>query len=356
MFNLSKFIGSKSYLGIDIGTTSIKAVEISQGKTKPELKNYGMLENHGHLERLNNAIQTSSLKISETDAAELLKVLLKSCNFKTDQVIASIPSFAAFITLLEIPQMSDVEITASMKYQLSQYIPLPVSEVTIDWVKVGERQDEQGFIKEQILLISMPNEIIKKFANIFKLAGLKLRALEVESLSLLRSINFEDDVATLFVDIGARSTNIVVAEQKALKYNYQTDFASANLTQVLAGGLGLNMKRAEKIKKEKGLMDSRGSEISTLMMPFLDAIINDIKRVNNKYEQNFSSKIQKIVLSGGGSKLLGIDNYFASQFNLPVSIINPFLKVDYPQSIEPLIRDLGPSFSLAIGLGIKEFI
>jgi type IV pilus assembly protein PilM len=92
------------------------------------------------------------------------------------------------------------------------------------------------------------------------------------------------------------------------------------------------------------------------MMPFLDAIINEIKRVNSKYEQNFNSKIQKIILSGGGAKLLGIDNYFSSQFNLPVSTINPFLKVNYPQSIEPLIRDLGPSFSVAIGLGIKEFI
>jgi len=281
---------------------------------------------------------------------------LNNCKFKTKEVIASIPSFAAFVTLLEIPQMTDVEITSSMKYQLSQYIPLPISEVTIDWIKVGERQDEQGFLKEQILLISVPNEIIKKFTGIFKIAGLRLRALEVESLSLLRATEFEDEAPTMLVDIGARSTNIAVVEQKALKYNYQTDFAAANLTQVLANGLGINAKRAEKIKKEKGLLDSGGAEISTLMAPFIDAIISEVKRVNGKYEQNFNSKIKRIILSGGGSKLLGIDNYFSSQFNLPVSINNPFLKVNYPQSIEPLVRDLGPSFSVAIGLGIKEFI
>jgi len=356
MFNLSKLIGTQSYLGIDIGTTSIKAVEISKGKIKPELRNYGILESYGHLERINSSIQTSSLKISENDTAELLKVLLKNAKFKTTEVIASIPSFAAFVTLLEIPKMSETEITASMKFQLSQYIPLPISEVSIDWIKVGERQDEQGFLKEQILLISVPNEIIKKYTAIFKLAGLRLRALEVESLSLLRAAELENELTTMIIDIGARSTNIAVAERNALKYNYQTDFAATNLTQVLANGLGINNKRAEKIKKEKGLMDSSGAEISTLMTPFIDAILGEVRRVNGKYEQNFKGKINKIILSGGGSKLLGLDGYFSSQLNLPVSIINPFLKVNYPQSIEPLVRDLGPSFSVAIGLGIKEFI
>ncbi len=356
IFKSLKSFGAQSYLGVDIGTTSIKIVEVSKGKVKPELKNYGILESYGHLERVNNAIQTSSLKIVENDTAELLKLLIKNSKFKTSEAVASIPSFAAFITLLEIPQMSDTEITSSMKYQLGQYVPLPASEVTIDWTKVGERQDEQGFVKEQILLISVPNEVIKKYTNIFKLAGLKLRAIEVESLSLLRSVELEDDAPTLIVDIGARSTNIVIAEQKALKYNYQTDFSGTNLTQVLSSGLGINIRRAEKIKKEKGLLDTSGSEISTLMAPFLDAILDEVRRAKNKYEQSFNNPIKRIILSGGGSKLLGIDGYFSNQFNLPVSIGDPFRKVEYPSAIEPLTRELGPSFAVAIGLGIKNLI
>lgn len=356
MLNFFKSLASQSYLGVDIGTTSIKVVEISKGKTKPELRNYGILESYGHLERLNNALQTSSLKIVEKDAAELLKILLNHSKFKADQVVASIPSFSAFITLIEMPQMPEAEIANTMAYQIGQYIPMAASEVTIDWVKVGQHQDEQGFVKEQILLISIPNEVINKYKKIFQLAGLKLRALEIESVGLIRSIQPVEDVPALLVDIGARSSNIVAIDNGTLKYNYQTDFAGANLTQVLASGLGINIRRAEKLKKEKGLLDSEGSELSTLMTPFLDAILNEVNRAKNKYEQSFGAKIEKIVLSGGGSKLLGIDRYFESRLKTPVVTGNPFDRVNYPSSLEPLVRNLGPSFAVAVGLGIKEFI
>lgn len=356
MFDFFKSITSPSFLGVDIGTTSIKIVEVAKGKTRPELKNYGILESYGHLERINNAIQTSSLKIAETDTMQLLKALLDKSKFRSDEVIASIPSFSAFITLLEIPKMSETEIKSAMKYQIGQYIPLPVSEVAIDWLRVGQRQDEQGFVKEQILLISLPHETIRRYQNIFKNAGLKLIALEVESLSLIRSSAAEEQKPTIIADIGARSTNIVIIEQGNLKYNYQTDFAGANLTQVLSSGLGINIRRAENLKKEKGFLESENSEISTLMAPFMDAIINDIKRAKNKYEQNFGAKIEKIILAGGGAKFLGISRYFESQLSLPVVIADPFSRVSYPSSIEPLVRELGPSFSVAIGLGIREFI
>jgi len=187
MFGM-KLFGSTSYLGVDIGTTSIKIAEIGKGSSGPELQNYGILESYGHLERVNNAIQTSTLKIMEADTIQLLKTLVKRSNFKSREAIVSIPSFAAFITLFEMPQMKDSDISKAMQFQIGQYIPLPITEVSIDWLKVGERQDEQGFIKEQILLVSIPNEVIEKYRRIFSASGLTLRALEIESLALQRSV------------------------------------------------------------------------------------------------------------------------------------------------------------------------
>ena len=356
MFNFFNTFRSESYLGVDIGTTSIKIVEIAKGKMKPELQNYGILESYGHLERVNDAIQTSSLKITENETSNLLKVLLEQSKFKTSEAIVSIPSFAAFISLLEVPQMSDTEISNTMKYQLGQYIPIPATEVMIDWLKVGERQDDQGFIKEEILLISIPKETINKYRMIFKRANLNLVAVEIESLGLIRSADLQSDAPTLIVDIGARSTNIVAVDHKAIKYNFQTDFAAANLTQVLASGLGVNIKRAEKLKKEKGLLSTEGSDLSTLMIPFLDAILNEVKRVQTKYEQSFGNKIEQIILSGGGAKLLGIEKYCESQFNIPTAVSNPFSKVSYSPAMEPVVRSLGSSFAVSIGLGIREFV
>ncbi len=348
--------GSQSYLGIDIGTTSIKVAEIGKGKNSPELKNYGILESYGHLERVNNAIQTSSLKLVEADTVELLKLLLKKSNFKTKNAVASIPAFSVFTALMEIPKMKKEEIDNTMQYQVKNYIPLPLSEVTFEWSVIGERQDDQGFVKQQISIISIPNETIEKYKRVFSLAGLNLNAIEVETISLIRSVLPDDPKPALIVDIGSRSTNIVAVDHKTLKHNYQTDFGGASLTQALASGLGINTNRAEKLKKERGISASGGDfELSTLMLPFLDAIIAEVRRAKANYEKNFGNKIEQIILSGGGSKLIGISDYFNSQFNLPVSIGNPFSRVSYPSNVETLIRELGPSFSVAIGLGIREF-
>ncbi|MEE8131880.1 MAG: type IV pilus assembly protein PilM [Candidatus Paceibacterota bacterium] len=354
MFN---FFKAKSYLGIDIGTTSIKAVEIIKTSTKPKLNTYGFLESYGHLERLNNALQTSSLKIMDQEAAKFLKILLGQLNCKTRDVIASIPAFSAFITLLELPEMPTQEITKTMKYQVRQYIPLPASEVTIDWLPVGKRKNEQGITKQQILLISVPNEQIRKYQNIFKLAGLKLRALEVESLALVRALIVNDPTPTLLVDIGARSTNIAVTDQGSLKFNSQTDFSGGSLTQAIASGLNINIRRAEELKKQKGLIGTGGDyELSTLTIPFLDAIISEAKRAKDNYEKNSGSKIERIILAGGGANLLGIAQYFERQIGLTTIIGNSFSQVNYSPEIEPIIKELGPIFAVSIGLGIRDFI
>ncbi len=179
----------------------------------------------------------------------------------------------------------------------------------------------------------------------------------MESLSLIRVLIANDPTPTLVVDIGARSTNIAVAEQGFLKYNYQTDFAGSSLTQAIASGLNINIRRAEELKKQRGLLGAGGEyELSTLTLPFLDAIISEAKRARANYEKSQGGKVERVILAGGGANLLGIGKYFEEQINLPTVIGNPFSKVEYPPRIEPIVKELGPSFAVAIGLGIREFV
>jgi len=358
MFNFIKsFIGSNSYLGVDIGTTSIKMVELSKGRIQPRLLNYGILETYGHLERFNDAIQTSFLKIAERQTSEFLKMLLEKTKTKTVNAIASVPAFSAFTTTFEIPEMSEVDTAKAVPFQISQNLPVSVSEMAVEWFKIGKKEDEKGFMKQEIFVISVPKEQIIRYQNIFKLAGLKLKAIEIETFALIRSLVGNDPTATLIVDIGARSTNIAVVEQGFLRYSYQTDFAGGSLTQAIAKALNINTMRAEEIKKQKGLLAADSEyELSTLIIPLLDAIINEAKRVKDNYEKNRETKIERVILAGGGANLLGINHYFEEQINLPVVIGNSFLKIEYPPKIEPFIKELGPSFSVAVGLGIREFI
>lgn len=348
------FLGKGSCLGVDIGTTSIKIAEISKGKKRPSLLNYGVLETYGHLERVNDVIQTSSLKIAEQETANLLKSLVDKMGVRSREVIASMPAFSSFLTLLEVPEMSDAETIKAVSFQIRQHIPLPVTEVSIDWIRGAKHQDEKGNTTREILLISMPNEHIKRYQMIFKLAGLDLVAIELESLGMVRALTENDSPPTLIVDIGAKSTNVVVVDKGFIKHSIQSDFAGSSLTQSIASGLNININRAEELKRKRGVSGAGGEyELSTLTLPFLGAIINEVRRARDFYEKNSSSKIEKVILSGGGANLSGIEKYFEEQLGVPAIVGNPFSKLEYSTKMEPFIKELGPNLSVAIGLGMK---
>ena len=207
MFNFFKSgsVGHKSYVGVDIGTTSIKIVELGGKKgEKPFLKNYGTLEGYGYLERINNAIQTSNLKMMEKDVVQLLVLLLRQLKIETKDAVASIPSFSAFTTLLDIPQMTKAETDQAVEYQAQAYVPVPISDVVLDYTVVNQYEDDRGVKKQQIFLVSVQKEIVKRYQEIFRSAGLNLKVLEIEGLSLARVLTSGDPTTTLIIDIGGR--------------------------------------------------------------------------------------------------------------------------------------------------------
>jgi len=358
MFSLFNSSRKKSYLGIDIGTTSIKMVELEGRKgEKPTLKNYGALEGYGYLDRVNNAIQTSSLKMFDSEVKDLLSVLIKKTKPKATNVIASLPSFASFTTLLDIPMMSPAETAQAVNYQARAFVPMPLTEVTIDWLPITEYDDERGVHKQQIFLISVPNDHINKYKDIFSGVGLTLRTLEVEGLSLARLITTGDPTLTLVVDIGGRSSAIAVCGGGLIRYCVQTDFAGGSLTQSLASGLNINIQRAEELKKQRGLAGTGGEyELSTLIAPFLDVILSETKRVKDAYEKTYKGKIERIVLSGGGANLKGIEEYVSKEFGMPVLKVDPSARINYPPNVRPLVPEIASPFAVAFGLALREFI
>ncbi len=353
----SSFFPTETYLGVDIGTTTIKMVEVKAGKNAPRITNYGFLESSGYLTRANQALQTSGLKIFEQDAVALLKALVKALGTTTKDAIASLPPFDVFMTLVDFPAMEPKEVAKALVYQAKQYVPMPLSEVALDWMKVADYIDEKGFAHQKILLISVPQEQIKKYQHMFNAAGLRLRALEIESLSIVR-IFANDPTPTIIVDIGSRSTNTIFMEKGVLTWSAQSDIAASSLTQALATSLGINPMRAEELKKERGILGTGPNyELSTIMMPFLDAIVNEVKKAEYTYRQQFATaaKIERVVLAGGGANLSGIEQYFEKEFGIPVVKATPFSKFEYPDAVVPFIPELNAPMTVALGLGMKQF-
>ncbi|MFA4999667.1 MAG: type IV pilus assembly protein PilM [Parcubacteria group bacterium] len=358
-----KFFGKKTVqatkgpvLGVDIGTVSVKIVEMDARQGQPNVLNYGMIESPDYLERVNSVLQTSSLNVADGAASEMIRTLITQMGTKTRDVVAAVPSFAAFTSIIDLPTMNAEETAKAVPYQARSLVPLPMSDVTIDWMPIGQFEDRAGTKTQRVLLISVPNEQINAHKAVFKRAGLNLKMLEVEGLSLARSLTYGTKEDVLIFDIGAFTSTVAIAGSGMLKYAIQTDFASNSLTQSLAKGLGINVRRAETLKKQRGLMGMAGEYgLSTLMTPFIDVILNEGRKAKDIFEKG-GGKISKVLLAGGGGGMQGLADYAGRQLGVPTMGADPWNAVSYPLQFAPLFQSVASRFSVAVGVGMKSYI
>ncbi len=354
--DITNFFRSGSVLGIDMGTSSIKAVELSEKQGRFNLENYGELETLDYLGHPNLALQMSSLDIVESEASELLKMLVKEMGTDSRGALLSIPEFASFTTLLDMPMISDKEVSKSVEFQARKYIPMSLDELEIDWQRVDSYKNDEGQEFQRIFLIGIPKKVVSSYTNICKEAGLRVFSMELASIASVRAFpRFERP--TILVDIGAESTTVVVAEKGDVKYSGQTDYGGIHITRALSTSLDLSMERADKLKKRKGFLEeSGGSELSTLVLPFLDVIIQEVDYVRNIYEKRYGKKVNQFRIFGGGGNLDGIDEYFEKQLGIKKVEASIFSDVNYPQEVAPGIRLLENELPVAVGLAKKYFL
>lgn len=354
--DVTHFVAYRDVLGIDIGTVSMKAVHLKRTGDVLTLENYGILETREYLGRGNAAIQTSSLKIVERDATVLLKSLLREIGAPTLYAIASVPMFGIFTVVVEVPLLSREETAKMLTFQARQYIPVPLEQVSLDWVKIGEFEHQRDVKYQRLLITAVPFSIIRSYQAIFKAAGLRLIGLETEMQALQRALLASADPPTMILDIGAESSSIAVVDRGVVKQAGQSDYGGAALTQAIARNLGISLWRAEELKRRRGLLGGLGEyDLSTSLAPFLDVIIQECGRVKAAYERTGGSPIERLMPIGGGADLPGLGAYLVSETGFKVQSPFPFAAVHYPTELEPLMKSLSNELSVAVGLAKKPF-
>ena len=347
------FFKQNIFLGIDIGTTSIKLVELQKTREKLELTNYGILEKYGHLERINDAIQTNSFKLLEESTALLLKQLIEKSKIKNQRTYMALPSFSGFISIMELPEMSDKELAKAVNFQAGQYIPMPLQETTLDWQII-----ERGNGKIIVLLMAVPTDIIKRYVQSAELAKINLKGLELETVAIARLLGKKEKGVVALVDIGGRSTSINIMDKGALRTSHNVDTAGGDFTQVISSGLGINPFRAEELKRAYGLnIHARGEvKIINLLMPLLDVIKRETEKAINNYFLRTKRKAEKVILTGGGANLQGLEDYYSRQLAMPVVKGDPFSwgLISYNPNLSPVMKDIGPSLTSACAVVFKD--
>ena len=348
--NPLKMFFPKKMIGIDIGTSSIKVVEISrwgQGKT---LENYGQIRSASLYKEPFRNIEKGSYLLSNYFVSRAIRAVLDGAKIRTKAAVISIPDFSTFCTSFELPPMDAREISGAVYYNAPQYIPLPVTETTLDWKLIsGTPGDGQSALK--VLLVAIPNQIIEDYQKVAQMAGLDLYAVEAEALGLVRSLVKSERNLICVIDIGVQSTTINIIERKSLKKSYSFDFAGGQLTYSISSALGLGHAQAEELKNKEGLTSAE-EEISKTLYLLIDPLIAEVKKILSSFYQEEGKEIDEIYLTGGTSSLPGLKEYFAEVLKKKVEIPNCFSELLYPPILSETLEEMAPSFSVAMGVAL----
>ncbi|MBX4191535.1 MAG: type IV pilus assembly protein PilM [Candidatus Doudnabacteria bacterium] len=340
------FSKPKSQLGVDIGSSNIKIAQLRAKDKQFVLETYGMVNVSYQIANKDGA------SIKET--ASILKQLLERSGVTTNKIVASLPNNSVFTSVIEMPKLPDSELKVAVEFEAKKYVPLPLQEVALSWSVINDKKAKKvpatPDARIKVLLTAVPTAVIDNYLKVFQLAGLDVQALEIEALALIRSLIGEDANNNLLIDIGAKSSSINLVDSGYLRLSKNINVGGDTITTGLAQSLSVNFARAEQFKKDFGLA-SGNTPIPQVMRPILDVIKNEAGQLINLFESR-GQKIDKIVLTGGGSKLPSLKEYLAG-LGKPVIAANPWARVAYQENLKAIIEPLGLNLAVAMGLAMR---
>ena len=351
--NLFRF-QPKKFLGIDIGTSAVKVVELGREKQSYKLENYGEIKNSSVQERPFRVFEKNNIFLSNQQVAKAVQTICREAGIETREVNFSIPDFCSFFTSFELPIMAKDEIPQAVRYEVRPYVPLPLEEVILDWTII---KGEPSKTPLKILVVAISKDAVSQYQEISQLAGLELKALESEVFALARTLDRdkiqENKIAGL-IDIGARSTTCSILEQGVLKTSYSFNIAGNELTEVIANSLNIDYNKAGEMKNKYGLVIEEGQrDIRKILIPLVDSILEEIKKAFRSFYLEEGKEVQEVILAGGQVLTPGLKEYFSISLKKPVVIVDPFLNINCPAVLADILKKMGPSYAIAVGLAMK---
>lgn len=347
------FSGGKNLLGVDLGSTSIKVVELKRGGKTPSLVTYG------YLEKAAGDIARGDQDFLQEDSIAGLKKLCQKAEVTTNLAVTALPNFSVFSSIVILPVMPAKELKEAVTIKAKKIIPLPIEEVILDWkilekIQLINDNQEGGKRGEnyRILINVVSKKLVKRYMDIFKAANLQLVSLETESFALARALVNGDPSTIMIVDFSAVSTDIVIVEKTIPVFSRSIEVGGVALTRVIAENLHLDFAQAEQFKRDLGLAGE--TEIPTVLKNSIQSIVEEIKYSMNIFKNQGNKNIEKIILSGGSAYLNKLSEFFSQSLATKVIISNPWKRISYPIDLEPALLEVAPRFSVAIGLALRE--
>ncbi len=353
---------TNSAVGIDIGSSSVKVVQLRKDKGRAILETYGELALGPYKK---DGFVGQAVILPPENVAEALKNVFKESNITAINAAVSVPLKSCLLTLIEIPLVDKDKIDQMIPIEARKYIPVPISEVTLDWWIIPQKEVSEETFKApvytkrietvEVLVVAIHNSALENHQNILNLASVKNSSFEIEIFSSVRSIFKHDMSATLVLDIGASTTKIIIVDYGIVRISHLIDKGSQDITLSLSKSLGVDFSKAEETKRKLGVIGGTAhGNVVSIINQSLEYLLFEANNVMVNYQKKYKRSINKVILIGGGSMLKGLKEAAAKRFNVEVVYGDPFSKTDAPAFLEPVLKEAGPTFAVAAGLALKE--
>ena len=358
---------SGSVIGIDIGSASIKVVQLRLARGAPILETYGEIALGPYAKiPIGKAVKLQPEKITEA-----VQDVVREANVTAKNGGISIPFSSSLITVLNLPKVADDQLKQIVPIEARKYIPMAVSEVALDWFVIPKDDNVQGEFDrvnaqdpiqakgQEVLLVAIHNTILRSYQTLATTCGITPDFFEIEIFSGIRSSVAHGLAPILFVDIGASTTKIYVVERGVVRLTHLVTIGGQQMTETLGLSLGWDFEKAERVKRERGLTDTEtysgdeNEKIKQAMLSTLTRIFSEINRVLLSYGQRYNKNIAHVILAGGGASLPGLGEIAKTALSVEVEVANPFGKTEAPAFMGNVLRDIGPGFAVSVGLALR---
>ncbi len=351
---MSIFSQQKQFFGLDLSGTSVKVVELKQGPSKPQLLAYGGMT-------LPAGSMQSDSSVDRQNVANAVKQVVKKAKIQSTQAVMALPGASVFTSIIKMPNMPKNELADSIKWQAKQYVPTSLDEVILDWHIISEptKKEAEADAKSEIevMLIAAPISLVNKYVGLCHDAGFKPLALEIEPLALARSVVGVKDDPVIVLDMGQASTEISIVQQGVVRLNRNTTAGGGALTRAISQSLGIDANRAEQFKRDFGLDPNKlEGQIPNAVKPVLDTLNTEIRRSLDFYrdQPGTNADINLMVAVGGTARMPEFLPMLSSTFGVEAKIGDPWANVNYSQSLKDQLQEIAPSFSVTVGLAMRE--
>ncbi len=350
---------SGTYLGVDIGSAMIKAVELGRNGEGMSVRAVGTTPTPG------GAVQEGRI-IDPEAVGRALREMLAQASIRARQAVASVNGQVAIVREIRLPSLPADELKQAARFEVERYLPYPIAEVTYDTFVMGETKDN-GNTRLDVLVVAARTDVLNQHVAALRAAGLEPVILDVELFALARAMADagapSPDEAVIYIHVGAESTAIVIVSGMLPRVMRSVAFGGSTITHLLAERLGVDPDKAEALKVQ---MSAGGAgapatpdalQLQEVVITGLGDLTTEVRRSLDYYGGRFRGAVpERAVVTGGSALLPGLTQYLSTDLDVPVEVGNPFLGLKWPSPAGLPQPDAsagqvsGPAMAVAVGL------